>query len=64
MTRDRRCRDVQECVPMHVLRLVGNACGAVGMFGLGLKITDRWGRTAAFVLASLSLVLFALELFA
>jgi len=39
---------------MNVLDLIANVCGAVGMFGLGLKTRDKFGRIILFVLAALS----------
>ena len=47
---------------MNKLDLIANVCGAVGMFGLGLKIRDKIGRITCFVLAGLSALVVAAHL--
>ncbi len=49
---------------MNTLGLVGNVCGAVGMFMLALRTEDKLGRSVCFVLAALNVVVILLYLFA
>lgn len=39
------------------LNLIGLCCGAVGMFGLGMKTSDKFWRSTFFVLAALNSIL-------
>jgi hypothetical protein len=49
---------------MNMLGLVGNVCGAVGMFFLARRIEDKVGRSVCFVLAAGNVVVILLYLFA
>ena len=51
-------------MPVAVLGLVANACGAVGLFVLALKSTDRFWRITGFVLAALNVMVAVLRFFA
>jgi hypothetical protein len=48
---------------VHVLDLVANAGGAVGLFMLALRTDDKFWRTSGFVLAALNFVVLVLRLF-
>jgi predicted membrane protein len=47
---------------LHMLNLVALACGAVGLFGLGLRADDKIWRTVFFVLAASNLVVMVVRL--
>jgi hypothetical protein len=52
---------VQEYAAMShaTLNLIALACGAVGMFGLGMKASDKFWRGTFFVVAALNTLLIA-----
>lgn len=52
-------RDVREYATMShdTLDLVAFVCGAVGMFGLGMKTSDKFWRSSFFVLGALNTIL-------